>query len=127
MTEPLRDDSVPGVNDMPDELADDVRADDEPRLDGAGTTGPGLPPPSAIESLVSALLEAGPDVAEHVVRAAQELLLAAQCIVDAADQAVQEQLDVRDLRAETNGTEATDASDADTDTNARVLSLDLGE
>ena len=120
MTEPLRDDSLPGVSAL---------ADDEPSLGEPGTTGPGLPPPSAIESLVSALLEAGPDVAEHVVRAAQELLLAAQCIVDAADQAVHEQLDVRDLRAETDGTEATDApdTDTDTDTNARVLPLDLGE
>ena len=59
------------------------------------TPGPGLPPPTALESLVNALLEAGPDVAEHVVRAAQELLLAAQAVVDAAERAVEEQRDVR--------------------------------
>jgi len=123
VTEPLRDDREPDVNDVADDRADDTRADDELTDDESGTTGPGLPPPSAIESLVSALLEAGPDVAEHVVRAAHELLLAAQCIVDAADQAVQEQLDVRDLRAEAKGPGAT----ADTDTNPRVLPLDLGE
>jgi len=58
--------------------------------------GPGLPPPSALESLVNALLESGPEVAEHVVRAAQELLLAAQAVVDAAERAVEEQ---RDLHA----------------------------
>lgn len=126
MTEPLRDDRVVGMNgrdaEAPDEPVEDVS-----NPDPSATTGPGLPPPSAIESLVSALLEAGPDVAEHVVRAAQELLLAAQCIVDAADQAVQEQLDVRDLRAETTDPEATSSSAEDSDTDARVLPLDLGE
>jgi hypothetical protein len=45
--------------------------------------------------MVNALLESGPEVAEHVVRAAQELLLAAQVIVDAAQAAVQEQQDLR--------------------------------
>ena len=55
----------------------------------------GLPAPTALESLINALLEAGPDVAEHVVRAAQELLLAAQAVVDAADRAVEEQQGVR--------------------------------
>jgi hypothetical protein len=57
--------------------------------------GPGLPPPTAVESLVNALLDAGPEVAEHVVRAAQELLLAGQALVDAAERAVEEQRDLR--------------------------------
>jgi hypothetical protein len=57
--------------------------------------GPGLPPPTAVESLVNSLLDAGPEVAEHVVRAAQELLLAAQAIVDAAERADDEQRDLR--------------------------------
>ena len=47
---------------------------------------------------MNALLEAGPDVAEHVVRAAQELLLAAQAVVDAAQHAVEEQQAVRQAR-----------------------------
>jgi hypothetical protein len=55
-----------------------------------------LPPPTALESLVNALLEAGPDVAEHVVRAAQELLLAAQAVVEAAERAVDEQREQRE-------------------------------
>ena len=55
----------------------------------------GRPSPTALESLVNALLEAGPEVAEHVVRAAQELLLAAQTVVEAAEQAVEEQRDLR--------------------------------
>ena len=94
---------------------DDV-SDDEPqdRPDEATESGPGLPPPSATESLVGALLEAGPEVAEHVVRAAQELLLAAQAIVDAAERAVQEQQATRaqaqaeaDLPDEASGDDAT--------------------
>jgi len=96
-------------------LRDDV-SDDEPqdRPDEATESGPGLPPPSATESLVGALLEAGPEVAEHVVRAAQELLLAAQAIVDAAERAVQEQQATRaqaqaeaDLPDEASGDDAT--------------------
>jgi hypothetical protein len=43
---------------------------------------------------VNALLEAGPEVTDHVVRAAQELLLAAQAVVDAAERAVEEQRDL---------------------------------
>jgi hypothetical protein len=82
--------------------------------------GPGLSPPTATESLVNALLEAGPEVAEHVVRAAQELLLAAQTIVDAADKAIQEQQAVRDDRREQD-------DDAPDDTAGAVRHLDLAE
>lgn len=67
----------------------------EETADTVTEEGPGLPPPTAVESMVNALLESGPEVAEHVVRAAQELLLAAQVIVDAAQAAVQEQQDLR--------------------------------
>jgi hypothetical protein len=55
-------------------------------------------PPTAFESLVNAFLDAGPDAAGHVVRSAQELLLAAQTIVDAAQHAVEEQQDLRRAR-----------------------------
>ncbi len=68
---------------------------DAPAGETEPATGPGLPPPTSVESLVNALLEAGPEVAEHVVRAAQELLLAAQVVVDAAERAVDEQKDLR--------------------------------
>ena len=84
MTEPLRDGPSPTRRrPMTSAATDDDRA-----TPTRTRPGPGLPPPTAIESLVNALLEAGPEVAEHVVRAAQELLLAAQAIVDAADKAV---------------------------------------
>jgi hypothetical protein len=82
----------------------------------SGASSSDLGPPTAVESLVGALLEAGPDVAEHVVKAAQELLLAVQAIVDAADRAVQEQRDVR----------AAAASDTPDERDA-VRHLDLAE
>jgi hypothetical protein len=91
-----------------------------PTEEAADTTeaGDALGPPTAFESLVAALLEAGPDVAEHVVKAAQELLLAVQVVVDAADKAVQEQRNVRDARTGASQDAATDDS---------VRHLDLAE
>ena len=92
MNEPLRDEAVRAPEDSEQPLGD---------TDDVTEDGPGLPPPTSVESLVNALLEAGPEVAEHVVRSAQELLLAAQVVVDAADKAVREQQDVRATRTET--------------------------
>ena len=83
MNEPER---VPETEDVDE--PEPTASTEAPAADGPG---PDLPPPTSVESLVGALLEAGPEVAEHVVRAAQELLLAVQAIVDAADRAVQEQ------------------------------------
>jgi hypothetical protein len=109
MTEPVRDGGP----------SDAAGADTEHEQVAPEGPGPGLPPPSAVESLVGSLLEAGPEVAEHVVRAAQELLLAAQVIVDAAERAVQEQASVRDqARAEDGDPE---------DGAATVHHLDLAE
>ena len=107
MTEPER---VPEP-DVDTQAATDPAEADPPAPDDPG---PSLPPPTGVESLVGALLEAGPEVAEHVVRAAQELLLAVQAIVDAADRAVQEQ---QRIHAEAAGA-ATDATDADPDVDA---------
>jgi hypothetical protein len=55
--------------------------------------------PSAFDSVVNALIDAGPEVADHLVNAARELLLAAHALVDAAAGAVQEQQQVREARA----------------------------
>jgi hypothetical protein len=75
--------------------------DDGPEYsDIDGGFGPQPAPPTAFESLVNAFLDAGPDAAGHVVRSAQELLLAAQTIVDAAQHAVEEQQNLRRTRAE---------------------------
>ncbi|MBM3693101.1 MAG: hypothetical protein ACKOVH_07290 [Actinomycetota bacterium] len=48
-------------------------------------------PLTTVESFVAALIEAGPEVAEHMVRAANELLLAAQAITAAAERRLAEQ------------------------------------
>ena len=84
-----------------------VPADPEPERDDAAAAGPDPMPPTALESLVNALLDSGPEVAEHVVRAAQELILAAQTIVDAAERAVEEQQDLHRSAEETPGPTAT--------------------
>jgi hypothetical protein len=108
MSEPLRD---PG----PDQRGHEQH--EEPERADPDAPGPGLPPPTSIESLVTALIDAGPDVAEHVVRAAQELLLAAKVIVDAAETAIREQ---QDLRAQ--------AADAEQESgSAGVRHLDVAE
>jgi hypothetical protein len=88
----------------------------------AGAAGPDPAPPTAFESLVNAMLEAGPDVAEHVVRAAQELLLAAQTVVDAAQHAVEEQQTVRRPRSADPA-----ATDGEPDPGATVHRLDVPE
>jgi hypothetical protein len=80
---------------VPNHATSNPTDDDTPPGETERTTDPGLPPPTSMESLVNALLEAGPEVAEHIVRAAQELLLAAQVVVDAAERAVDEQKDLR--------------------------------
>ncbi len=119
MNEPLRDVSQPDAQEAVEsepQIERDVTAEQAPEREPV--TGPLAP--SAIESLVGALLEAGPEVAEHVVRAAQELLLAAQCVVDAAGKAVREQQDTR-----------RDDPDVDVDTESSAAAplrhLDLAE
>ncbi|HYV59581.1 MAG TPA: hypothetical protein VFA62_05880 [Acidimicrobiia bacterium] len=41
------------------------------------------------EAAVAALFDAGPEAAEHLLKAAQELLLAAKAVVDAGERAVE--------------------------------------
>jgi hypothetical protein len=88
-------------------MTEPLREASEPEHADPDASGPGMPPPTAIESLLNAMLEAGPEVAEHVVRAAQELLLAAQTVVDAAEKAVREQQELR--RTDDTAAEAADA------------------
>jgi hypothetical protein len=121
MSEPVRDDT--GMSDEPE--VDDRGAGSS--ADAASGMSDGeasaLPPPTSVESLVGALLEAGPEVADHVVRAAQELLLAAQAIVDAAEKAVREQQDLRTAREAGDDTDAGPDAGAD----ASLHRLDLAE
>ena len=43
----------------------------------------------APDAALAALLEAGPEAAEHLLKAAQELLLAAKAVVDAGERALE--------------------------------------
>jgi hypothetical protein len=49
------------------------------------------PPPvgETAEAALAALFDAGPEAAEHLLKAAQELLLAAKAVVDAGERAVE--------------------------------------
>ncbi len=49
------------------------------------------PPPvgATAEAALAALFDAGPEAAEHLLKAAQELLLAAKAVVDAGERAVE--------------------------------------
>jgi len=94
---------------------------EEPEHADVEEPGTQLPPPTAVESLVNALLESGPEVAEHVVNAARELLLAAQTIVEAAEHAVQEQQELRKAAHEPDATAPND------DGPAAVRRLDVAE
>lgn len=72
-------------------------------------------PLTTLESLIAALVEAGPEVAEHMVRAANELLLAAQAVTAAAERRLAEQRRLREEAADaTDATAATAAPAAPT-------------
>lgn len=66
-------------------------------------------PLTTVESLVAALVEAGPEVAEHMVKAANELLLAAQAITSAAERRLAEQRRLRE-EADAQESQAPDAA-----------------
>ena len=57
----------------------------------AGTEERPLPPPSIIESVISELLGAVPEVKDHVLEAADALLDAAKALIDAADRVMRQQ------------------------------------
>jgi hypothetical protein len=68
------------------------------------------------DNALAALLEAGPEALEHLLKAAQELLLAAKAVVDAGERAVESHL------------ASTDAAEPTRDTperGARVRRIDL--
>src|SRR5215204_4788219 len=56
-------------------------------------------PLTTVESFIAAVVEAGPEVAEHMTRAAQELLLAAHALVAAAERNLVEQRRLREEAA----------------------------
>jgi hypothetical protein len=114
----------------PETRLDPETHDPESGLDWSDPDAPGPElAPTAVESVINALLEAGPDVAEHIVRSAQELLLAAQTIVDAAQRAVEEQQSLRRPAARTDPASDTVAGTLpeDAGSTATVHRLDVGE
>jgi hypothetical protein len=92
------DDPAPG-DPVPDEPAGDEPAGDllpaaHPEavpFEQAGTEPRPLPPPSILESVVTELLGAVPEVKDHVLEAADALLDAAKALIDAADRVVRQQ------------------------------------
>jgi len=60
-------------------------------FESAGTEERPLPPPSVLESVISELLGAVPEVRDHVLEAADALLDAAKALIDAADRVVKQQ------------------------------------
>ncbi|MCZ7530834.1 MAG: hypothetical protein M5U31_11110 [Acidimicrobiia bacterium] len=117
-----------GADTAPDPAVDaagDTNADPDSRSQGFGEAGETWgasdegfarsrrsrrpPPTSSRESmlgrsasanpLVDALMEAGPETAEHLLRAMEELLLAAQTVVQAAERGVGEQRGSGEQRA----------------------------
>ena len=60
-------------------------------FEDAGTEERPLPPPSILESVLTELLGAVPEVKDHVLEAADALLDAAKALVDAADRVVRQQ------------------------------------
>jgi len=58
---------------------------------------------SSTDAALAALLEAGPEAFEHLLKAAQELLLAAKAVVDAGERVVESQRTATDAAAHANG------------------------
>src|SRR6266516_3663592 len=65
-----------------------------------------LPLGASAEAAVAALFDAGPEAAEHLLKAAQELLLAAKAVVDAGERAVEAHRSATDATAPTQGEDA---------------------
>jgi hypothetical protein len=89
--------------------------DTDPSATDPSATGPGAT--SGADALVAALFEAGPEAAEHLLRAAQELLLAAKAVVDAGERVVEQH---RSAAGSGGG-----AGDAAPDDEPRVRRIDL--
>jgi hypothetical protein len=80
-----RETATPG--DAADDAADERPAAEHPPL-GASA-----------EAAVAAMFDAGPEAAEHLLKAAQELLLAAKAVVDAGERAVEAHRSATDATA----------------------------
>ena len=61
-------------------------------FDAAGTEERPLPGPGVLESVITELLGAVPEVRDHVLEAADALLDAARALLDAAERVVRQQM-----------------------------------
>jgi hypothetical protein len=61
---------------------------------------------ASAEAAVAAMFDAGPEAAEHLLKAAQELLLAAKAVVDAGERAVEAHRSSTDATAPVEGEDA---------------------
>ena len=70
--------------------------------------GPAEAPPlgATAEAALAALFDAGPEAAEHLLKAAQELLLAAKAVVDAGERAVEGHRSAADAAGASTGEDA---------------------
>jgi uncharacterized membrane protein len=84
-----RSDDAPSVAPMPDPLVSSHP--DAVAFEDAGAEERPLPPPSIVESVITELLGAVPEVRDHVLEAADALLEAAKALIDAADRVVRQQ------------------------------------
>jgi hypothetical protein len=87
--------------------SDEQQTDREtPRPDEAAS-GTEYPPLGAsAEAAVAALFDAGPEAVEHLLKAAQELLLAAKAVVDAGERAVEAHRSAADTTGPAPGEDA---------------------
>jgi hypothetical protein len=76
---------------VPDPGAPQAPHPDAVPFDEAGAEERPLPPPSIVESVITELLGAVPEVKDHVLEAADALLDAAKALIDAADRVVRQQ------------------------------------
>ena len=73
---------------------------------------------ASAEAAVAALFDAGPEAVEHLLKAAQELLLAAKAVVDAGERAVETHRSAADATEPEPGEDAPPGS-------GRVRRIDL--
>jgi hypothetical protein len=81
----------PGSDPPPAPSVDPGAHPDAVPFEEAGREERPLPPPSVLESVISELLGAVPEVRDHVLEAADALLDAAKALIDAADRVVRQQ------------------------------------
>lgn len=87
--------------------SDDQHADRKTLRPDEGAAGAEYPPLGAsAEAAVAALFDAGPEAAEHLLKAAQELLLAAKAVVDAGERAVEAHRSASDTKGPALGEDA---------------------